>query len=67
MRTGYRTRAARRTHAESILRVFLEAAVYEFGSEAIDDVGGDRRFGHFLKLEMNGVPFIDAGGTDGRR
>jgi hypothetical protein len=67
MRGGYRTRAARRIHGESILRVLLKAAVYEFGSEAIDDIGGDRSFRHLLEFELNGVLCVDAGWAHGRR
>src|ERR1700692_4719044 len=52
MRGGYRTRAARRIHGESILAVLLKAAVNEFRSEAIHDVGGDRPLRHFLEFAM---------------
>src|SRR6266481_939069 len=42
------------SQGESILGVLLKAAVNQFRSEAVDDVGGDRSFRHFLELEMNG-------------
>jgi hypothetical protein len=38
----------------------LKAAVNEFRSEAVDDVGGDRSFRHFSEFETNGVLVVDA-------
>jgi len=51
----------------SVLSVFLIAAVYEVRPEPLGGVARHHRFGHFLKLKVDGVAGVGARRTDCRQ